>query len=70
MISDIYQYSEMAAETIVVKRTPTSIKLDEDLWLELKIIALKRKTTATELLEGMIREFVVKEKAKEKPSKK
>lgn len=68
MISDKYQHSEM--ETVVVERTPTSIKIDKDLWLELKIVALKRRTTATDLLEGMIKEFLVKEKAKEKPSKK
>jgi len=62
MVSDIYQSSDMgmAIETMV-KRTPTSIKIDEELWEEFKILAIKKKTTATELLEKAMRELLARE---------
>jgi predicted transcriptional regulator len=44
-----------------VKRTPTSIKIDEKLWEELKILAIRKKTTATELLEKAIHDLLAKE---------
>jgi predicted transcriptional regulator len=62
MVSDIYQSSDtcMAVESLA-KRTPTSIKIDEELWEELKILAIRKKTTATELLERAIRDLLAKE---------
>ena len=71
MISDIYQSSDMClSETLVamIKRTPTSIKIDEELWEEFKILAIRKKTTATELLELAMRELLAKE-AKTKSKK-
>jgi post-segregation antitoxin (ccd killing protein) len=35
----------------VVKRTPTSINVDEDLWKKAKMEAIKRGITVTELFE-------------------
>lgn len=63
MVSDIYQSSDMGltVASMVVKRTPTSIKIDEELWEELKILAIRKKTTATELLERAIRDLLAKE---------
>lgn len=63
MVSDIYQSSDisMATLTTMVKRTPTSIKIDEGLWEEFKILAIKKKTTATELLEKAMRDLIAKE---------
>jgi predicted transcriptional regulator len=62
MVSDIYQSSDMSmAIEAMVKRTPTSIKIDEELWEELKILAIRKKTTATELLERAIRDLLAKE---------
>jgi predicted transcriptional regulator len=46
---------------MVVKRTPTSIKIDEELWEEFKILAIRKKTTATELLEKAMRDLLAKE---------
>ena len=40
------------------KRTPTSMNLDEDLWYNVKLVALKRKITATELVEEQLRKIV------------
>ncbi len=63
MVSDIYQSSDMGLTVteMVVKRTPTSIKIDEELWEEFKILAIKKKTTATELLERAMRDLLAKE---------
>jgi len=71
MVSDIYQSSDISlSETIVtmVKRIPTSIKIDEQLWEDIKILAIRKKTTATELLELAMRELLAKE-AKTKSKK-
>ncbi len=38
-----------------VKRTPTSINVDEDLWREAKIAAINRRTTVTEIVEDALR---------------
>ena len=38
-----------ASET--VKKVSTSMNLDEDLWLKVRMLALTRKITATELVE-------------------
>jgi predicted transcriptional regulator len=65
MVSDIYQNSDTGmAITEMVKRTPTSIKIDEELWEQFKILAIRKKTTATELLEKAMRDLLAKEKAK------
>jgi Ribbon-helix-helix domain len=63
MVSDIYQSSDtgLTVTTMVVKRTPTSIKIDEELWEEFKILAIRKKTTATELLEKAMRDLLAKE---------
>ena len=69
MGSDIYQSSDMSlSETLVamIKRTPTSIKIDEELWEEFKILAIRKKTTATELLELAMREPAKEAKTKSK----
>jgi predicted transcriptional regulator len=69
MVSDIYQNSDTGmAITEMVKRTPTSIKIDEELWEQFKILAIRKKTTATELLEKAMRDLLAKE-AKEKVKK-
>jgi predicted DNA-binding ribbon-helix-helix protein len=71
MVSDIYQSSDISlSETIVtmVKRIPTSIKIDEQLWEDIKILAIRKKTTATELLELAMRDLLAKE-AKTKSKK-
>ena len=62
MNNDKYQGSDLAS--LVVKRTPTSINIDEDLWTELKILALRKKTTASELLEKAVRDMLAKEAKK------
>jgi predicted transcriptional regulator len=59
MDNDKYQGNGLAS--LVVKRTPTSINIDEDLWVELKILALRKKTTATELLEKAVRDLLSRE---------
>jgi len=41
-----------------IKRTPTSMNLDENLWYHIKLIALKRKITATELVEEQLRRII------------
>ena len=38
-----------------MKRTPTSINVDEDLWREAKIAAINRGTTVTEIVEDALR---------------
>lgn len=62
MNNDKYQGSDLLE--LVVKRTPTSINIDEDLWTEVKILALRKKTTATELLEKAVRDMLAKETKK------
>jgi post-segregation antitoxin (ccd killing protein) len=38
-----------------IKRTPTSLNVDEDLWRQAKIEAINRGTTVTELFEDALR---------------
>jgi len=38
-----------------VKRTPTSLNVDEDLWRQAKIEAINRGTTVTQLFEDALR---------------
>ena len=62
MVSDIYQNSDIGTTTVTLaKRTPTSINIDEKLWEELKILAIRKKTTSTQLLERAIRDLLAKE---------
>ncbi|MGH9977323.1 MAG: hypothetical protein ACRD8Z_16055 [Nitrososphaeraceae archaeon] len=65
MNGDIYQYSDMPtpSNTVIssmIKRMPTSINIDEELWSQLKILAIKEKTTATDLLEQAVRDLLAK----------
>ena len=46
------------------KRTPTSININEELWVELKILALKRRVPTVKLLEQAISEFLKRENKK------
>lgn len=57
MVLPLSLYNEI---TILVcwymgKKTPTSINIDEELWKEAKIEAVKRGITVTELLENALR---------------
>lgn len=42
------------------RRVPTSMNVDRDLWDELKILAIREKTTATDLLEVAIRDLLAR----------
>lgn len=42
------------------KRIPTSLNVDRDLWDELKILAIREKTTATDLLDVAIRDLLAR----------
>lgn len=44
------------------KQKVTSIKVDEDLWSEFKIEAIKRKRSVADLLDDVIRKEVQKSK--------
>lgn len=75
MIGDIYRNNDMATSgttviSTMIKRMPTSINIDENLWAELKILAIKKKTTATDLLEQALKEFMAKEARGESSKKK
>jgi len=48
-----------------VKRTPTSLNVDEDLWRQAKIEAINRGTTVTELFEDALRRELRKPRAHE-----
>lgn len=43
------------------KRTPTSINVDEDLWREARMEALRRGVTVTDLFEQSLRKEIGKE---------
>ena len=53
-------YSEITSQMIVVKRGPTSINIDLELWKEVKKAAIDLGITATEFLEGALREKLAK----------
>jgi len=44
------------------KKLVTSIKVDEDIWKEVKIEAIKRETTVTELLNTALKRELRKSK--------
>jgi hypothetical protein len=41
---------------VLGKQTVTSIRVDEDLWRDAKIHAIRKETTLTELIEKLLRE--------------
>ena len=55
-------YSEIASQVIVVKRGPTSINIDSELWKDVKKKAIDLGITATEFLEEALREKLAKTK--------
>jgi hypothetical protein len=59
-------YSEQTSQFDMAKRGPTSINIDLELWKEVKKAAIDEGITATEFLEGALRDRL----AKSKPSKK
>ena len=44
-----------------VERRQIGVKLNHDLWVQLKILALKKGRTAGELLEEAMREYLKRE---------
>ena len=53
-------------DEIDMKRTATSIKIDPDLWKQTKIAAINFGTTASELVETAIREYIKRKKELDK----
>lgn len=49
-------------DEIDMKRMATSIKIDPDLWKQTKIAAINFGTTASELVETAIREYIKRKK--------
>ena len=47
-----------------IKRNPTSLNLDETLWDTIKILAIKEKRTATEIVEESLRNYIAKERSR------
>jgi predicted DNA-binding ribbon-helix-helix protein len=41
---------------VLGKQTVTSIRVDEDLWRDAKIYAIRKETTLTELIEKLLRD--------------
>lgn len=42
------------------KKKPTSLNIDEDLWLEVRIAAMKNQMTATEFVNSALKEKLAK----------
>ena len=42
------------------KRKPTSLNIDEDLWAEVRVAAIRNQTTATEFVESALKEKLAK----------
>jgi hypothetical protein len=66
-------YSEQASQLDMVKRGPTSVNIDLELWKEIKKLAIDEGETATEFLEQALRDRVAKlrhQKERFKPSNK
>lgn len=53
-------YSEQTSQLDVVKRGPTSINIDVELWKEIKKLAIDEGESATEFLEKALRDRVEK----------
>jgi hypothetical protein len=54
------------AEAELVKRDPTSLNIDSELWREVKKMAIDKGVTATEYLEQALREKLSKDKSTRK----
>ncbi len=50
------------SDKVKPKRKQIGVKLNQDLWRELKILALKQDRTAGELLEDAMREYLKRHK--------
>jgi len=53
-------------EVELVKRDPTSLNIDSELWHEVKNMAIDKGVTATEYLEQALREKLSKDKSSRK----
>ena len=54
MSETIHQEEDMG------KRKPTSLNIDEDLWVEVRIAAMRNQMTATEFVESALKEKLAK----------
>jgi hypothetical protein len=59
-----HRYSIMSKaisqEEVMGKRKPTSLNIDEDLWVEVRIAAMRNQMTATEYVENALKEKLAK----------
>jgi hypothetical protein len=51
---------------LTIKRDPTSLNIDSELWREVKKMAIDKGVTATEYLEQALREKLAKDKVSKK----
>jgi predicted transcriptional regulator len=58
----VKNYNNFTGYIVDMKRQPTSLKVDPDLWQEVKIMAIKRKKTVSEYFEEALREKLTKDK--------
>ena len=52
--------AEKVSNSINVKRNPTSMNIEEELWDKIKIRAIELKLTATEIVEQALRDWLSK----------
>lgn len=57
MSKSIHQQND---EEEMGKKKPTSLNIDEDLWLEVRIAAMKNQMTATEFVNSALKEKLAK----------
>ena len=50
----------MHQEEDMGKKKPTSLNIDEDLWVEVRIAAMRNQITATEFVESALKEKLAK----------
>ena len=50
----------ISQEEAMGKRKPTSLNIDEDLWVEVRIAAMRNQMTATEFVENALKEKLAK----------
>jgi hypothetical protein len=62
----ILLYSVILITVYMVKREPTSINVDPELWKDAKIEAIKRGITVTDLFEQSLRKELARFSMKEK----